>query len=298
MKVLITGGAGYVGNALAQQLSQEKNIQHIHIYDNLSNGKHVLLQQVTHSPKLQFSQADILDNHRLKEALKDTDIVVHLATVKHATAHHYMEQINHWGTANIVNLIEEFPIKRFVFLSTAQLYPTSSEATTITTTANPKTPYAQSMWRAEKYIETLAKKCEVAIVRTANAYGYNPAMQFASGINKHVFEAKYNNLLQLDADGLHTQSAIHINDLAKLLLQLTLEKSQQPLYLSSTEQWNGMEIYEALKTFFPKLEATFTSHHLRLSDHLIQADDTTLRILKKQTKRTKAIAEILSKTNF
>ncbi len=86
---------------------------------------------------------------------------------------------------------------------------------------------------------------------------------FETGLNKHLFEAKYNKLLQLDADGLHTQTAVHIFDLSKLLKNIVLEGSIQPMYLVGTERWNGMECYEALKAFYPDLECTFTSHHLR-----------------------------------
>lgn len=296
MKVLITGGAGYVGNALIQQLIEDKNIELIKIYDNLSKGRNVLLQPRVKSPKIQFIEGDILDNYKLKKALKDVDTVVHLATVKEPSSHHYMEQVNHWGTANLLNLIEENPIKRFVFLSTTEVYDTKEIK--LITAENPQTPYANSMLRAENYVKTLSHKCEVTIVRTPTIYGYNPAMDFSYGLNKHIFEAKYNNLLQLDADGLHTQSAVHITDLATLLSYITRNTPSQPLYLANSEHWNGMEIYEKLKNYFPNLEATFTGHHLRLPDHSVEMDTETSNIIKNKITLAKAIEEILSQTNY
>ncbi len=239
-----------------------------------------------------------MDNYELKKALKDIDTVVHLATVSHPTEHHYIEQVNHWGTANICNLIEENPIKKFVFGSTAEIYGTSSETITIETEENPQTPFAKSMLRAENYVKTLQKKCEVAIIRTASCYGYNPAMDCDSGLNKHFFEAKYNNLLQLDADGLHTQSSVHIDDLAKLLHYIILQKSEQEKYLIATEQWSGMKCYEKLKTVYPDLEATFTSHHLRLQDNLLQSDAATQRIIGERKQIEDAINEFHKKTNL
>lgn len=298
MKILITGGAGYIGNALNQQLSKDESIESIHIYDNLCKGKHVLLQQSGKSQKVHFTQADILDNKMLKKALKDIDIVIHLASVNHPVEHHYMEQVNHWGTANICNLVEESPIKRFIFLSTADIYDNTGSAITLSTNDNPQMPYAKSMLRAEKYVQTLSKKCEVAIVRAANVYGYNPAMHFANGINKHLFEAKYSNLLQLDADGLHTQSAIHLNDLTKILTKLTKTELQQPYFLAATERWNGMELYETFQKYFPELEATFTSHHLRLQDNTIQADAITQSFIETKTSLSEAIEEFTKKTNY
>lgn len=299
MKVLITGGAGYVGNALVQQLVSDEQISAIHIYDNLSRGRHVLLQQTTQSSKLKFIEADILDNYSLQKALQEVAVVIHLATVRHPE-HHYMEQINHWGTANLINNMEGYSIKKFIFLSTADVYANSPEEITVEKEDFAKSAFAQSMLRAENYVKTLSNKCEVAVVRSAAVYGYNPAMLFTSGINRHVFDAKYNNLLQLDGDGIHSQSAIHVNELAKILSKLTLQKNklEQILYLATTQQWSGMEIYEALKEFFPSLEATFTSHHLRLTDQLLKADKISSLLLENKTSLPTAIEEILSKTNY
>ncbi len=172
MRILVLGGLGYVGNALVQQLHNQEEVTSIHIYDNLLRGKEVLLQQSVKSDKIRVTEADILDNYQLKKALKEADVVVHLATVAHPIDHHYMEQINHWGTANICNLIEENPVKRFVFLSTSDVYGSVEKEITAEAIENPQTPFAKSMLRAEKYVQNLSNKCEVAVVRTAPVYGY------------------------------------------------------------------------------------------------------------------------------
>ncbi len=297
MQILLLGGAGYVGNSLTQRLVNEDTIDEIHIYDNLARGKNVLTQQVVKSDKIHFIEADILDNYSLKKVLKNCDTIVHLATLKHAE-HHYMEQVNHWGTANICNLIDTNLLKKMVFLSTTEVYGATTEKITIETETKPETPYAQSMLRAENYVKTLAKKCEIAIVRSAEIYGYNPAMQLESGLNKHFFEGKYNNLLQLDGDGLHLQSAIYINDLAKLLANLIVKNCQQELYLASTEQWSGMELYEQMQGVFPNLEATFTSHHLRLPDNVATCDSKTSEIIGKPTPLIETVQEFNAKTNL
>ncbi len=297
MRILLLGGAGYVGNALTQRLGNEDEIEVIHIYDNLARGKHLLTQQVVKSEKIHFTEADILDNYNLKKVLKNCDVIVHLATVKH-TEHHYMEQVNHWGTANICNLVDTELLQKMVFLSTTEVYGNTTEKITSATEVNPQTPYAQSMLRAENYVKTLAKKCDVAIVRSADIYGYNPAMQLDAGLNKHFFEGKYNNLLQLDGDGLHLQSAIYINDLTKLLAHIVLEDCKQEYYLAATEQWSGMELYEKMQTLYPNLEATFTSHHLRLQDNVITSDAKTAEIIGKPTELVENLEEFNAKTNF
>ncbi len=298
MRILVLGGLGYVGNALIQQLHNREEVTSIHIYDNLLRGKEVLLQQSVKNEKIRFTEGDILDNYQLKKALKDADVVIHLATITHPAGHHYIEQINHWGTANICNLIEENPIKRFIFLSISDIYGSPGREITIDATENPQTPLAKSMFRAEKYVKNLRNKCEIAIVRTAPVYGYNPVMHFKTGLNKHLFEAKYNKLLQLDADGLHRQSAVHINDLSKLLKHIIIGETIEQIYLVSTEKWSGVECYEALKAFYPDLECTFISHHLRLPDVLVKTDIVSSEIIRPKVELAKAIEEFIQKTNY
>ncbi len=235
MQILLIGGAGYIGNALIQSLVAVEEITQIRIYDNLSQGKQVLLQNVVKSPKIAFIQADILDNYELKKALKDIDVVVHLATVNHLTEHHYIEQVNHWGTANICNLIEENTVKKMLFLSTTEIYGEDAGMITMDSQDNPQTPFAKSMLRAENYVKTMQKRCEVKIIRTATCYGFNSAMHLETGLNKHFFEAKYHNLLQLDADGLHKQSAVYIGDLAKREVKRILSQFRGDFYESSFE---------------------------------------------------------------
>jgi len=113
MHVLITGGAGYIGTALVEMLSQNKAVSQIDIYDNLSraNRNFFIGKNKLNSTKVNFIQGEILDSRKLKKALKGVDVVYHLAanvTTPFSDQNpHLFEQVNHWGTAELTYAIEE-----------------------------------------------------------------------------------------------------------------------------------------------------------------------------------------------
>jgi UDP-glucose 4-epimerase len=118
MRILITGGAGYIGTELTYELSKRNEVSEIIIYDNLSRGNYNLFIGQTKLNKVKFVQGDLLDTRKLKKNLKDVDVVIHLAAVVTTPFSdqnpHLFEQVNHWGTAELVYAIEESKVKKFI----------------------------------------------------------------------------------------------------------------------------------------------------------------------------------------
>src|SRR5687767_9681098 len=103
MKVLVTGGAGYIGTELTSALIARADVEQVIVYDNLSrpNYNFFLGLQFRNHHKISFVKGELLDSRALKKVLKDVDVVYHLAakvTTPFANdeAHAY-EQVNHWG---------------------------------------------------------------------------------------------------------------------------------------------------------------------------------------------------------
>ena len=106
MKVLITGGAGYLGTELVKKLVQIPKVKEIVVYDNLDKGRYnFFLCTCIGGDNIRFVQGDILDTRKLKKELQGVDVVFNLAA-KIASPYadadpHLYEQINHWGTAEL-----------------------------------------------------------------------------------------------------------------------------------------------------------------------------------------------------
>src|SRR6188768_2012662 len=142
MNVLITGGAGYIGTELVSKLAADERVKRIVIYDNLSRPNYSVFlggHKQGHD-KVQFYKGELLDSRHLKKALQGIDVVYHLAarvTTPFANddAHLY-EQVNHWGTAELVYAVEESNVKKFIYASSSGVYGSSSGAVDESTVPN------------------------------------------------------------------------------------------------------------------------------------------------------------------
>ena len=125
MRVLITGGAGYIGTVLTKHLVNVPSVDSIIIYDNLSrkNSNLFLGDRLPNAEKVKLIVGDILDLRKLNTLLQKVDVVFHLAArVSTPFANvdaDFHEQVNHWGTAELVAAIEESNVEKFIFTSSA-----------------------------------------------------------------------------------------------------------------------------------------------------------------------------------
>ena len=119
MKVLVTGGAGYIGSVLVDRLISEGH--QVNVIDDLSNG----FTDNVHKEAV-FIEGSILDNNALSKALNGVEAVLHLAAkirVEEGESNPELyKKVNVDGTLNLLKLCKEKGIKKFVFASTAAVY--------------------------------------------------------------------------------------------------------------------------------------------------------------------------------
>lgn len=288
MKVLITGGAGYVGTELVYQLAENKAIDELVIYDNLSRENYNLFIGVKKfkGVNIRFVNGDLLDSRRLRKELQNIDIVYHLAakvTTPFADQNsHLFEQVNHWGTAELVYAVEESNVSKLIYLSSASVYGSSSEKVTIDTPLNPRTFYGISKMRGEKHIRRLSDKMPVYIIRCGNAYGYSKSMRFDAVINKFMFEANFKGRVTIHGDGKQYRAFVHINRLAKCLSKIVGEEVEPSTYNLVENNFSVMDIVENLKDIYPELEMIFVNQHLKLREIMVEPDQRLNKIMDEQ----------------
>ena len=272
MKILITGGAGYIGTELAYELDKNPKIDQIIIYDNLSRGNiNLLIGFQKFSKKIKFIQADILDSRLLKKTLKGIDVVYHLAakvTTPFADQNpHLFEQINHWGTAEVVYAVEESNVKKFIYTSSASVYGASSDEVNKNTIPNPKTFYGISKLRGEEHVNRLLNKdIKTYIIRCGNIYGYSKSMRFNSVINKFMFEANFKNRIAIQGTGEQYRSFIHIDKTANILKELIFSDLSKGNYNLVEDNLSINHIVDILKKLYPNLETLFINQQLKLRE--------------------------------
>lgn len=279
MKVLLTGGAGYIGTEITDLLNKDPKVSEIIIYDNLSrsNRNFFIGKDKLNGGKVRFVHGDLLDTAKLRTTLKDVAIVYHLAanvTTPFADQQpHLYEQVNHWGTAEVVYAIEATPsVKRLVYLSSASVYGASKEICRIEDTPQPKTFYGISKFRGEKHVRRMISKLDRCyILRCGNVYGYNKSMRFDAVINRFMFQANFNSLISIDGTGKQHRPFIHINKIAAALNALTDSEIDSGFYNVVDKNLAIGEIVEVVRELYPELEMIFVNQHMDMRELQVEA---------------------------
>ncbi|MTI22679.1 NAD-dependent epimerase/dehydratase family protein [Fulvivirga sp. RKSG066] len=286
MKVLITGGAGYIGTELVNQLSHRSDVEEIIIYDNLSrsNFNVFLGTPLPNGARVKFVQGELLDSRNLKKHLKGVDVVYHLAakvTTPFAnTDPHFYEQVNHWGTAELIYAVEDSDVKQFVFTSSTGVYGAANTSADENTEPNPKTFYGISKLRGEEHVSRLSDKIDTYIFRCGNVYGYSKSMRFDAVINKFIFEANFNNRITIHGDGKQHRSFIHIDHVSRGLASILDRVVKPGLYNLVDRDLQVLDIVDVLKGLMPDLEFIFINQHLKLRELIVKPNEALNSQLK------------------
>jgi UDP-glucose 4-epimerase len=306
MKVLVTGGAGYIGTELVSLLIANPSVEQVIIYDNLSRHNYnvFLGLRLQKHQKIKFMKGELLDSRALKKVLKGVDVVYHLAAkvttpFSNADAHAY-EQVNHWGTAELVYAVEESEVKRFIYTSSTGVYGSSNIPAHEDTPPVPGSFYATSKLRGEEHVRRLIPKIDTFIMRCGNVYGYSKSMRFDAVINKFVFEANFNKLVTIQGDGKQSRTFIHIEMLAKALHNLLTADLPGDVYNVVDKNLRVIDILDVLKELIPPLEFIFINQHLSLHELNVKLNplvNDTLGIHNQRTLKEE-LSEFLTKFSF
>lgn len=283
MNILVIGGAGYIGTGLIERLAISDKVRNITIYDNLSRGNYNLYlgDKLNERGNISFVQGDILDTRSLKKAMKGVDIVYHFAarvTTPYANLDpHIYEQVNHWGTAEVVSAIEETEVKKLVYLSSTSIYGASDIQTTENTIPNPKTFYGTSKLRAEEHVNRLIRKDRAVIIRAGNVYGFNQSMRFDAVINRFAFEANFTKKISIQGSGKQSRAFIHIDAMTRVLSELPFAKVPSGTYNLALSNYSVLDLVDVFKELIPDLEFIFVDQHQELRNFEL---DTKLKLAK------------------
>lgn len=284
MKVMVTGGAGYIGNELVYRLSAEPSIKDILVYDNLCKGNYNLFTGLRKVPgnNVRFIQADILDSRSLRSCMEGMDVVIHLAAKVETpfadqNAHDF-EQTNHWGTAEVVYTAEEVGIGRLIYLSSLSVYGQGEVAGT----DHPRVPssyYSISKMRGEEHVMRLMEKIPVQLLRCANVYGYSKNLRFETTVNQFVFDAHFTNRVAVHGDPGHTLSHISVYRLVEVLARMIKREMDSDVYNLSHRDFSSMDLVDSLKELYPDLETIFVDQHIPLYDLTMRCDERLQEML-------------------
>jgi UDP-glucose 4-epimerase len=174
MRILITGGAGFIGSHLAGRLVRD-NAGSLILLDNLYRGRIADLKSVW--DRVTFVEGDVRDRSVLSRAMQDCELVYHLAAQSNVLGAvenvEYSFSSNVVGTFNVLQTAREAGVQRVVFTSSREVYGDPQELPVAESAAlRPKNAYGASKAAGEMYCKILAASgFETVVLRLANVYG-------------------------------------------------------------------------------------------------------------------------------
>jgi len=212
-KVLITGGAGYVGTSLIPLLLEAGN--EVTVFDNLMFGGDSLLP-FFRNKNFHFIEGDIRDENALWDAVKRADIVIHLAAIVGYPAcrsePELAKSVNVDGTRNLVKLTSNNQL--IIYASTGSNYGAVKDICTEETPLNPLSLYGQTKTLAETM---LIEERNTIGWRFATAFGVSPRMRLDLLINDFTHKAVTQGYLVV-YESSFMRTFIHIYDMARVFL--------------------------------------------------------------------------------
>jgi len=213
MKILVTGGAGFIGSHIVEYLVQRGDS--VTVVDNLNTGKIENLKSVF--KKINFAQIDIRDFKVLKNLMENIDGIFHQAAMASVQDSFRIPEkfhdVNVNGTENIFKIAKEFGIK-VVYASSSSVYgDTSILPTTESDEKRPINPYAKTKLEKDKLAEQYAKNgLKVIGLRYFNVFGPRQSKEYA-GVIKLFLERIQQGLPPLvNGDGLQIRDFVYVDD--------------------------------------------------------------------------------------
>jgi UDP-glucose 4-epimerase len=220
MRVLITGGAGFLGTALANRLVAEGRT--VVALDDLTAGDPRRL-----APEVLLTRGDVRDVPKLWTLLQGVGCVYHLAArVRVPESIHYpsdYNQVNVGGTVALMEAMRDTGVKRVVFASSGALYGEQAhQPIDEQQVPNPNSPYGVSKIAAEYYVATLGALYDIETVslRIFNAYGPGQELppSYPPVIPQLLKQAQAGGSLVIIGDGTQTRDFVFVDDVVDALL--------------------------------------------------------------------------------
>jgi UDP-glucose 4-epimerase len=217
MKVIVTGGCGFIGSHIVDRLI-ELNCQ-VLVIDDLSASEN---EQFYFNDKAEYHKIDICDKDNIENLFKDVEYVFHLAAesriqpaIKNPSRAY---NVNVIGTLNILELSRKYNIKRVMYSSTSSVYGLTNQLpTSENVSIDCLNPYAHSKYTGEELFRQYWKEYNVdsVIFRYFNVFGERSPIkgQYAPVVGIFLNQLKNNTDLTIVGDGLKKRDFIYVGDI-------------------------------------------------------------------------------------
>lgn len=220
MKILITGGSGFIGSHIVEHYQGEA--AEIRVLDNLRTGYRHNLEGLKHT----FIEGSVTDRALVRDAIRGVDLVFHMAAMvsvpESMTNPGGCVDINVHGLLNVLEEAAAAGVRKLVFASSAAVYGDNPVVPKVETMLpEPKSPYAITKLDGEYYLEMFRRegRLETAAIRFFNVFGprQDPKGAYAAAVPIFIEKAVRGEDLTVFGDGGQTRDFIYVKDIVGAL---------------------------------------------------------------------------------
>ncbi|MEK6824827.1 MAG: SDR family oxidoreductase, partial [Nanoarchaeota archaeon] len=261
-KIVVTGGAGYLGSILVPMLLDAGH--HVHVIDRFYFGKNSLASCAA-NPNLKLTEIDISHHENIPILFKGADIFIHLASISNDPSGdidpNLTIQTNFLATLSLARRAKVEGVKQVIFISSCSVYGASGkEFLDEQSEVGPVTLYALSKLQCENELLPLAdSKFSVTILRFATLFGYSPRMRFDLAVNVMAKRALQGKNILLFGDGMQYRPFLHVKDAARAIITVMDEDkiiTNKQIFNVGNEKLNFMikDLVPLIHKHFPNVQ--------------------------------------------
>lgn len=259
MRILVTGGAGFIGSNLVESLLQEEHVSHVRVVDNLATGFYSNISEFVSNPKFEFIEADIRDYDACLKFCEGIDLISHQAalgsvprSIKDPLT---TNAVNITGTLNVFTAAKEQGVKRIVFAASSSTYGDHPGLPKVEhLIGNPLSPYAVTKFVNELYAQVYASVYQLDYIglRYFNIFGprQNPKGAYAAVIPLFAEAVLKGEAPTINGDGSHSRDFTFVGNAVlanKLALFSTNSEAVNQIYnIACGEQTSLLQLFDFL----------------------------------------------------